>query len=107
MTSSKIVNITKANFEQEVLNSTKPVLLDLWADWCTPCKMIAPTIDQIAEEYDSIKVGKIDLVAEPEFNEAFEVMAIPLLVVINNGKVVARLEGVRPKRDIVAMFENL
>ena len=107
MTSSKIINITKANFEQEVLKSTKPVLLDLWADWCTPCKMIAPTIDAIAEEYDNIKVGKVDLVAEPEFNEVFGVMAIPLLVVVNNGEVVARLEGVRPKRDIVAMFEGL
>ena len=107
MTSSKIITITKANFEQEVLNSTKPVLLDLWAGWCTPCKMIAPAIDQIAEEYDNIKVGKIDVDVEQELAAVFEVMSIPLVVVVNNGEIVARSEGVRPKRDIEAMFANL
>ena len=107
MTSTKPIQITKANFEQEVLQSTKPVLLDLWAEWCVPCKMIASTIDAIAAEYENIKVGKIDVDTEPELAQVFEVMAIPLLVVVNNGEVVNRVEGVKPKQDIVALFQNL
>lgn len=99
-----VLHITKDNFQQEVMESTKPVLLDFWASWCGPCKMIAPTIDEIAGENPDIKVGKVNIDEQPELASAFQVMSIPTLVVIKDGQVVRQSAGVRPKAQILAML---
>ncbi|MCR4723740.1 MAG: thioredoxin [Eubacteriales bacterium] len=102
----KEINITKDNFESEVLNSDKPVLLDLWASWCGPCRMLAPIVSQIAEEYDGkVKVGKINVDDEMELAQAFNVSSIPMLVVMKDGKVTQTSVGVRPKAQIEAMLK--
>ena len=99
------LQITKDNFEQEVLNSDKPVLIDFWAPWCGPCRMLSPTISEIAEEYkDKVKVGKVNVDEEEELAAMFGVSSIPLLVVMKNGKVVNSSVGVRPKDQIVKMI---
>lgn len=100
------VKITKDNFDKEVLNSKEPVLLDFWASWCGPCRMVAPTVEQISEEMKgSAKVGKINVDEETELASQFRVMSIPTLMVIKDGKVSATAVGVRPKQDIVRMLE--
>jgi thioredoxin 1 len=96
--------ITKDNFNTEVKNSDKPVLLDFWAEWCPPCKMIAPTIDEIAKEFDDIKVGKVNVDEQPEIASAFGVMSIPALIVVSDGKVVNQTVGARPKADILRLI---
>lgn len=102
----KEITITKDNFESEVLNSDKPVLLDLWASWCGPCRMLAPIVSQIAEEYDGkVKVGKINVDDEMELAQAFNVSSIPMLVVMKDGKVTQTSVGVRPKAQIEAMLK--
>jgi len=98
------IKITSDNFEQEVLKSDKPVLLDFWASWCTPCKMVAPLIDEIAGEVTNAKVGKVNIDEQPELAAAFGVMSIPTLAVIKNGKVVNSMVGVRPKASILKML---
>ena len=99
------LQITKDNFEQEVLNSDKPVLIDFWANWCGPCRMLSPTISEIAEEYkDKVKVGKVNVDEEGELAAMFRVSSIPLLVVMKNGKVVNSSIGVRPKSQILKML---
>lgn len=97
--------ITKENFEQEVLKSDKPVLVDFWAGWCGPCKMISPVVDQIAEENPDIKVGKIDVDAEAELAIKFNVMSIPTLLVFKDGKVVNQSVGVIPKQAILNLVK--
>ncbi|HHX12576.1 MAG TPA: thioredoxin [Clostridiales bacterium] len=100
------VKITKDNFDKEVINSKEPVLLDFWASWCGPCRMVAPTVEQISEEMKgSAKVGKINVDEETELASQFRVMSIPTLMVIKDGKVSATAVGVRPKQDIVRMLE--
>lgn len=100
------VKITKDNFDKEVLNSKEPVLLDFWASWCGPCRMVAPTLEQIAEEMEgSAKIGKINVDEETELASQFRVMSIPTLMVIKDGKVSSTAVGVRPKQDIVRMLE--
>lgn len=96
--------ITKLNFEQEVMKSDKPVLIDFWASWCMPCKMISPVVDEIAKEMPEIKVVKVNIDEQPELASAFNVMSIPTLTVMKNGKIVNTMVGVRPKSSILKML---
>ncbi len=99
-----VTNINKNNFQNEVLNSEKPVLLDFWASWCGPCRMVSPIVDEIAAERGDIKVGKVNVDEQPELAAQFGVMSIPTLVVIKGGKVVNQMVGARPKSQILAML---
>lgn len=99
------IKITKNNFEKEVLHSKEPVLLDFWASWCGPCRMVSPTIEEIAKENGSIKVGKINVDEEGELAEKYSVMSIPTLMVLKDGKVSATAVGARPKDDILKMLQ--
>ena len=99
-----LVNITKDNFEEQVLHSEKTVLLDFWATWCGPCQMIAPTVHEIADECADVLVGKVNVDDEGELAQAYGIISIPTLVVIKNGKEIARTVGVRAKADILALL---
>ncbi len=99
-----VINITKNNFREEVVNSEKPVLLDFWASWCGPCSMLSPIIDEIAEDRPDIRVGKVNVDEEPELSSAFQVMSIPTVIVMKNGNVTGKSIGVRPREDIEAML---
>ena len=99
-----VTNINKNNFRNEVLNSEKPVLLDFWASWCGPCRMVSPIVDEIAAERGDIKVGKVNVDEERELAGQFGVMSIPTLVVIKGGRVVNQMVGARPKSQILAML---
>ena len=98
------INIKKNNFQNEVLNSEMPVLLDFWAPWCGPCRMVSPIVDEIAAERGDIKVGKVNVDEQPELAAQFGVMSIPTLVVMKGGKVVNQMVGARPKAQILAML---
>ena len=99
-----VININKNNFQNEVINSAKPVLLDFWASWCAPCRRVAPIIEEIARERSDIKVGKINVDEQPELANKFGIMSIPTLVVMKNGKIVQRVSGARPKNAILEML---
>ncbi len=99
-----VLKITKDNFQREVMESDKPVLLDFFANWCGPCRMISPIINRIAEEIPDVKVGKVDVDEQRELAMAFNIMSTPTLVVVKNGKVVNRATGVRPKQQILSML---
>ena len=99
-----VITITKSNFNDEVINSDKPVLLDFWASWCGPCRMIAPAVEELAGERSDIKVGKINVDDEPELASKFGVMSIPTLVVMKDGQIVNQAVGARPKAQIEALL---
>lgn len=99
-----VINISKNNFQEEVLRSDKPVLLDFWAAWCGPCRMVSPVVDEIAAEREDVKVGKVNVDQEPELAAQFGVMSIPTLVIMKDGKVVDQAVGARPKAQILAML---
>ena len=98
------ININQNNFHNEVMNSEKKVLLDFWAPWCGPCRMVVPLVDEIAKERSDIKVGKINVDENPELAKQFGVFSIPTLVVMENGKIVRQEQGARPKKAILAML---
>ncbi len=101
-----VIKITSKNFEEEVSKSNVPVLLDFWASWCGPCKMVSPIIDAVAQEVEGrVKVGKINVDEEQELAKSFSIMSIPTLVVINNGKLVNQTVGVKSKEEILEMIK--
>ena len=99
-----VINITRNNFKNEIINSDKPVLLDLWAPWCGPCRMVGPILEEIAGERSDIKIGKINVDEQPELASQFRVMSIPTLIVIKDGKIVNQSMGAKPKNAILAML---
>jgi thioredoxin 1 len=105
---SKGITITTGNFETEVLKSEVPVLLDFWASWCNPCRMIGPFIDQLAEEYSGrVKIGKVNIDEENDIAEKHSIVSIPTLVLYKDGSLVRQQVGAHPKHDIEALFKDM
>ena len=105
---SKSIVVTGENFESEVLQSQVPVLLDFWAAWCGPCRMIGPTVEQLAEEYsDRLKVGKVNVDEEEELSRRHTIRSIPSLILYKDGKIVNQVSGALPKKDIENLFKEL
>ena len=99
-----VITITKENFAQEVLQSEKPVLLDFWASWCGPCRMLSPIVDEVAEERGDVKVGKVNVDEQPELAGEFGVMSIPTLLVFEQCKLVRQAVGARPKASVLDLL---
>ena len=99
-----VITITKENYESEVVQSDKPVLLDFWATWCGPCRMVSPIVDEIAEERDDIKVGKINVDEQPELAGEYRIMSIPTLMVFRGGQAAAVKVGVTPKEELLKLL---
>ena len=99
-----VIHIDRNNFQSEVLDSDRPVLLDFWASWCTPCRMVGPILDEIAGERSDIKVAKVNVDEQPELAGQFGVMSIPTLVVVKEGRIVQQAMGARPKAQILSML---
>ena len=100
-----VVTITKENFEAEVLHSTKPVLLDFWATWCGPCRMLSPIVDEVAEERTDVKVGKVNVDEQPELASQFGVMSIPTLLVFKGGQMADRSVGLVSPQEILDLVK--
>ena len=101
-----VLHITKENFNAEVVNSDRPVLLDFWATWCGPCRMVGPLVEEIAAEHPEIKVGKINVDEQPELAAQFQIMSIPTLMVVKNGQITQRVVRARPKAQILALVQE-
>ena len=99
-----VITITKENFEAEVLKSAQPVLLDFWAAWCGPCRMLSPIVDEVAEERTDVKVGKVNVDEQPDLAAEFGVMSIPTLLLFENGKLVRQAVGTRPKSGVLELL---
>ena len=99
------ININQANFQNEVIDSDRPVLLDFWAPWCGPCRMVVPIVEEIAAERSDVKVGKVNVDEQPELARQFGVMSIPTLVVMRDGKIVRQAVGAQPKPQILDMLK--
>lgn len=99
-----VINVDRFNFQNEVMDSDKPVLLDFWASWCMPCRMVGPILEEIAAERSDIKIGKVNVDEQPELARQFQVMSIPTLLVIKNGMIVDQSVGARPKEAILSML---
>jgi thioredoxin 1 len=100
-----VITITKENFETEVMNSNKPVLLDFWASWCGPCRMLSPIVEEIAEEMTDAKIGKINVDEQPELASKYNIMSIPTLLVFKNGEVANSAIGVQSKSAILSLLK--
>jgi len=108
MASEAVVTLTKANFEAEVLQAEGPVLVDFWASWCGPCKMVAPVIDQLAEDYAGrVKVGKVNVDDEGELAARYGIMTIPTIIVLKNGELIEQVSGAYPKAHFAAMLDKV
>jgi thioredoxin 1 len=108
MGSSNIITLTADNFKQQVLNSSTPVLVDFWAEWCGPCKMIAPLLDELADEYDGkVKIGKVNIDEQQALATQYGIRAIPTLLLINKGQVAEQMVGAKSKRDLKASFDRI
>ena len=108
MASSNVVEFTDANFQSEVLHSDKPVLVDFWAEWCSPCRILSPTIDQLADEYSGkVKVGKVDTDSNREISVQYGISAIPTVILFKDGEVQKKFVGLQSKGDFVAAIEAL
>lgn len=99
-----VITITKENFEAEVLKSAQPVLLDFWAAWCGPCRMLSPIVDEVAEERTDVKVGKVNVDEQPDLAAEFGVMSIPTLLLFEKGKLVRQAVGARPKSGVLELL---
>jgi thioredoxin 1 len=108
MASSSIVTLTKENFSQEVLQSQTPILVDFWAEWCGPCKMLAPVLDELAEEYTGkVRIGKVNIDDHQELATQFGIQSIPTLLLFQQGQVVEQVVGLRSKRELKAKFDRV
>jgi thioredoxin 1 len=108
MASAKIIALTQENFAKEVLESTSPVLVDFWAEWCGPCKMISPILDELADEYDGkVKIGKVNIDEQQGVAAEYGIRAIPTLLLFHKGQVADQIVGLRSKRDLKASFDRV
>lgn len=108
MAGLKIINLTQDNFSKEVLESSTPILVDFWAEWCGPCKMIAPVLDELAEEYDGkVRIGKVNIDNEQGLAAEYGVRAIPTLLLFQNGQVAEQIVGLKSKRDLKTSFDKV
>ena len=101
-----VTTLTKENFDAEAVKADKPVLIDFWASWCGPCRMLSPIVDEVADERADIKVGKVNVDEQPELANNFGVMSIPTLILMKNGKVVSQAVGARPKESVLSMIDG-